>query len=121
MDSVAEEMRALSAQRSAVFLPGSSRAREDALLNRCVEVARADAAPASNEIEANFFLLAAAVLRWKYPIEVSRWKSAGDAYVAANPGSLLTSDEVLQRGWVISLPRLRDMLIHKLTEGLHAH
>ncbi len=115
-----DELRALSAQRSAAFLPGSSRARENALLDRCVEVARSGAVPARNEIEANFFLVAAAVLRWKYPTEVSRWKRAGDAYVSAHPGSLLTSDEVLQRGWVISLPRLRDMLIHKLTVGQHA-
>lgn len=112
---------ALAAQRSAAFTPGSSRAREDALLDRCVEVARSGAVPARDEIEANFFLLAAAVLKWKYPDEASRWKRAGDAYVVSRQGSLLTSDEVLQRGWVISLPRLRDMLIHKLTAGSHAH
>lgn len=86
------------------------RDREADLLDRCVLAARGEITRAQSQIEANFFSLASSTVLSTFP-EVSRAleRSAG-AYFADHPSDELHPAEVIRNGWVISMPRLRDML-----------
>lgn len=92
----------------------SARENEDRMLNRCVWAARHESAHAADQREANVFRLAASVLRSQYPCESQRLSQASERYFADYPEQQLASALVLQNGWIISLPRLRDMLSFKL-------
>ncbi|HWS28317.1 MAG TPA: hypothetical protein VN259_17280 [Xanthomonadales bacterium] len=92
----------------------ASRDVESALLARCSTVARQAVQAALDQREANVFQLAAMVVRSEFPAESKRLMQAGEQYFAAHPDDRLASAEVLRRGWVVSLPRLRDMLSRQL-------
>ena len=87
---------------------------ESALFARCAAVARGDAPGARDQREANVFRLAAMVLQSRFPRESERLMQAGDLYFATYPDERLASADVVRSGWVASLPRLRDMLSHRL-------
>ena len=87
---------------------------ESALLARCAAVAREVAQTAQDQREANVFRLAAMVVRSRFPHESSNLMQASERYFAACPDEKLVPAEVVRNGWVLSLPRLRDMLYHKL-------
>jgi hypothetical protein len=87
---------------------------ESALLSRCALVAQ-DAAPdARDQREANVFRLAAMVVQSRFPGEAGRLMNASERYFTAHPGERLASGQVVRNGWVVSLPRLRDMLSQQL-------
>lgn len=87
---------------------------EAALLTRCAAVAR-DAAPAAqDQREANVFRLASMVVRSAFPREADRLMLASEQYFAAHPNDSLVAGAVVRNGWIVSLPRLRDMLSHRL-------
>ena len=44
-----------------------------------------------------------------------RMLAAGNTYLSAHPQRQLHASEVIRRGWVTNLPRLRDMLSRSLT------
>lgn len=90
------------------------RETEDLMLERCVAVARSWAEAARNSQEANVFELAGSVLRSRMPKEAGRLTAASTAYFAKFPQERLPDGEASRRGWVDSLPRLRDMLTAKL-------
>jgi hypothetical protein len=98
----------------------NARDAEAALLERCVLVASparsANAAQdtAQNAREANVFRLAALVLRPHFPYAAAQWQKASEAYFAAHPQEQVELPEVLRKGWVVSLPRLRDVLSQRL-------
>lgn len=96
-----------------------ARERERRLLERCVVVAQQPTASACDSAEANVFRLAGSVLRSRLPVEASRLKTASDAYFARHPNEQLPTEEVVRRGLVVSLPRLRDMLSRKLHWNAH--
>ncbi len=87
---------------------------EAALLNRCMLVARG-AEVALDQREANVIRLAAMVLRSAFPIESDSLMAASQRYFAAHPSELLHPSEVIRKGWVVTLPRLRDMLSRQLS------
>lgn len=92
----------------------NAREKEKMLLDRCVFVAQHPDASAENGAEANVFRLAGSVLRSRLPVEASRLKAVSAAYFAQYPNEQLPTAEVVRRGLVVSMPRLRDMLSHKL-------
>lgn len=91
-----------------------ARNAESALLSRCVEIARDTAPPAHDQREANVFRLAAMVVQSRYPDASRNLMQASEAYFATHPDEKLPPPDVLRNGWILSLPRLRDLLSHRL-------
>ncbi|MEB2347035.1 MAG: hypothetical protein OZ923_00290 [Comamonadaceae bacterium] len=87
---------------------------ESALLTRCLAAARDVAAAAEDRREANVFRLAALIVRPRFPSESARLMQASERYLAAHPGDKMAAADVVSKGWVVSLPRLRDMLSARL-------
>jgi hypothetical protein len=92
----------------------TSRDLESTLLSRCAAVARQVSAQAQDQCEANVFRLAAMVVQTRFPAESKSLMQASEQYFATHPGEQLAPQTVVQKGWVFSLPRLRDMLSHQL-------
>ena len=88
----------------------TAREIESALLGRCAAVAQERAPSARDQREANVFRLAAMVVQSRFPGESACLIKASEQYFDAHPGERLAPAEVVRKGWVFSLPRLRDML-----------
>lgn len=93
------------------------RAREAAMLDRCVEVARSKTGLASavDGREANVFRVAAMVIQSRFPTESKTLMQCADRYFLAHPNELGPAVDVVQKGDVISLPRLRDFLTRRFS------
>jgi transcriptional regulator with XRE-family HTH domain len=87
----------------------SAREVEADMLRRCAEVAHGLTAPSSQQ-EANIFLVAGNLISSTYREEALEIRSACGKYFENHPGERLSVDDVIKRGWVPSLPRLRDNL-----------
>ncbi|WP_256079479.1 hypothetical protein [Massilia sp. YIM B04103] len=83
---------------------------EFALLARCAAVAREGAQTAQNQREANVFRVAAMVMQFRFPGESGNLMQASEGYFTRYPDEKLEVADVVRKGWVLSLPRLRDML-----------
>ncbi len=94
----------------------TAREVEAALLTRCTVAAQEVAPKAQDQREANVFQLAAMVVRSRFPRESTRLMLASEQYFATHPGERLATSDVVRKGWVQSLPRLR----HMLSQHLHA-
>ena len=97
----------------------AARDAESALLARCVVVAHEDAQSAQDQREANVFRLAAMVIQSRFPVEARSLMQASERYFALNPNDRLASADVVRKGWVLNLPRLRDRL-ERLLESQYA-
>jgi|GEM_PF-317355 transcriptional regulator with XRE-family HTH domain len=95
----------------------NSREAEGRLLARCAETARSTSATAETQQEANVYRVAAMLLRSKFPQESAHLMDACNLYFGSHPNEQLTAEEVVRKGWVFSLPRLRDMLAVRLQQG----
>lgn len=94
----------------------TTREEEEEMLVHCAKVANGEASPI-NQKESNVCRVAALVIRSSLPDESSRLMSASENYFLAHPNDRLPAESVIENGWVISLPRLRDMLILKLDKN----
>ncbi len=92
----------------------TARELEAALLTRCTVAAREVAPAAQDQREANVFQLAAMVVKSRFPRESMSLMRASEQYFAAHPSERLAPGDVVRNGWVLSLPRLRDMLSQHL-------
>lgn len=92
----------------------TARELEAALLTRCTVAAREVAPTAQDQREANVFQLAAMVVRSRFPRESTSLMRASEQYFATHPNERLAPGDVVRNGWVLSLPRLRDMLSQQL-------
>jgi hypothetical protein len=90
---------------------------EAALLTRCVAVARQSQTDIMDSREANVFRLASMVIKSQFPHESACLMQASDRYFSQWADQRVSPADVVQRGWVISLPRLRDMLSRQLQQG----
>ena len=95
----------------------TARDMESALLARCTAVARGAPTAAQDGREAHVFAFAAALVRPQFPRQSQCLLRASEQYFSAHPGEQLAVTEVVGKGWVPSLPRLRDMLGRRL--GAH--
>lgn len=93
----------------------SARETEAALLTRCAAVARSGAPEARDQREANVFRMAAIVMQSRFPRESGNLMAASERYFTTHPDERLASGEIVRNGWIASLPRLRDMLSHRLS------
>lgn len=87
---------------------------EDDLLSRCAAVAQNQAATALDQREANVFRVAAMVIHSQFPQEANALKIASDRYFSSHPDDELECAAVVRHGWVMNLPRFRDMLARRL-------
>lgn len=87
---------------------------EAMLMTRCAAVAMADEHVAHDQREANVFFAAGMVVQSQFPEESRRLKQASEQYFETYPGDRLPAVDVVRQGWVVSLPRLRDMLMRQL-------
>lgn len=92
----------------------AARDTESVLLARCSVVAREAEQSAQDQREANVFRLAAMVVQSRFPSESMCLMRASDRYFALHPDEKLAPADVVRNGWILSLPRLRDMLSHQL-------
>lgn len=92
----------------------TSRDVEHAMLSRCAAAAKGELAHATDQREANVFRLASMVLRPRMPSEADRLMTASECYFRQHPADLLASAQIVRNGWVLSVPRLRDMLTMQL-------
>jgi hypothetical protein len=92
----------------------TAREIEAALLTRCTVVVANALETVHNQCEANVFHLAAMVVKSRFPRESLRLLQASDTYFATHPDERLTTVDVIRKGWVQSLPRLRDILSQRL-------
>ena len=95
---------------SEVPLLAGSRDQEAEMLKKCVLVGRGECLAASNSAEANVFRVAAMLIESRFPLEANRLACVGEEYFAADPAAKLPAVEVIRNGWLISLPRARDLL-----------
>lgn len=87
------------------------RLAEAELLELCAQVCLgSEPATATNQVEANFMDLAYQVIDSEFPAHGLKLRVAADVYFQAHPQDRLEPGEVIRRGWVIGLPRLRSML-----------
>lgn len=94
-----------------------SREQERVLLTRCASIARGLEHVVRDQREANFVRIAGMILVSKFPADSERLIAASRDYFQAYPSELVSPEEVVRKGWVISLPRLRSMLVHELRRG----
>lgn len=87
----------------------SARDVEQAMIRMCRDVASTQTEP-QGEAEANVCRVAGMIVRIRYPVAGARLLEAAARYFAAHPHQQHSSEEVVLRGWLISLPRLRDQL-----------
>ncbi len=88
----------------------TGRETENALLTRCASVARGTKETARDQREANVFRVAAMVLQSHFPAEATALMQSSETYFQDHPAERLPAADVVRRGWIFSLPRLRDML-----------
>lgn len=94
----------------------SGRESEAVMLDRCRWGATRGAEGASDQREANVFRLAAMLVRARHPLSSAGLMAASERYFLAHPDERLAAEDVLRRGWLTSLPRLRDLLEAQLRE-----
>ena len=90
----------------------TARQLESELLARCVAQTNAACEGARDQREANVFRLAAMVLQSRLPKQAELLMRASEVYFSSHSVQPLPAADVLKNGWVVSLPRLRDMLSH---------
>ncbi len=83
-------------------------------LASCLAAVRSPSAMARGAEEANVFRVAAMVLASAWPVQSARLMALSDVYFAQHPADKLPVVQVVHNGWVLSLPRLRDMLSRQL-------
>ena len=92
----------------------NARELEDQFLSRCATAATQPNAVANDQREANIFRMAALLIQSRYPEASSRLLHASTAYFSQHKNEQLTASEVIRNGWLISLPRARDLRYRKL-------
>ena len=94
----------------------SARDNEQKLLERCEAIAKNRETMIQDLQEANVMRLAGMVIRTDNPRASASLLRASELYFRAHPADQLPAEEVIRKGWVISLPRLRDMLSRQLRQ-----
>jgi hypothetical protein len=96
-------------------MSSTARLKEAAMLDRCVLAASSVQAQLVDDVEANVMRVAALVLKSRFPAESARLMQASLRFFKQHQNSQpLTAEQVLRKGWITSLPRLRDMLTEQL-------
>jgi hypothetical protein len=95
----------------------TARELEEQALARCIAATHSASAAPSSAQDANVFRVAAMVLASAWPIQARRLQALSDAYFTLYPADKLPVVQVVKNGWVLSLPRLRDLLTRQLASA----
>jgi len=95
----------------------TAREAENNMLIRCATAARSLTVAAQDQREANVFRVAAMVVQSRLPGEAARLMQVSEDYFLRHPADRLPAADVVRKGWVFSLPRLRELLSLKLLRG----
>jgi len=87
---------------------------EAEMLMRCAAAAHGSLEAARDQREANVFRIAAMVIQSRFPDAATRLMKISEDYFSLHPDDRLPAVEVVKKGWIFTLPRLRDMLSFKL-------
>lgn len=98
----------------------TARETEEALISLCAATARGEIVCARNAREANVLRMAALTLLHRFPAESAAMLAAARAWFAQHPADEVEAAEVIRRGWVLGLPRFREMLSARLKDGVKA-
>lgn len=98
----------------------NARDTEEALLEKCARLARGEQPDALDQREANVVRLAAMVTMTAFPKESSTLRNMSEDFFQKHPSELLEAGEVVRQGWIVSLPRLRDMMTRLLSQRVIA-
>ena len=90
------------------------REKEEILLSLCVKAAAGEVTSVNSPIEANIFRVAGSVILNNYPLEAQRLSNIAKEYFSSFPEDYLHASQIVRNEWIISYPRLRDMLIQKI-------
>ena len=91
-------------------LVADARDTETMLMSRCVQAALGEIS-AADAREANVFRVAAMLLPERLQPQSRQLAAAAQAFFDRAPDEQLDAGEVVRRGWVASLPRLRQVLV----------
>lgn len=90
------------------------RKQEGVLIHSSVDVSRGVSTKAKNSEEANYFRIASMVIRSSFPSESNILLRVSDDYFSHYPDALLSVEDALKNGLIVSLSRLRDSLTRQL-------
>ena len=90
------------------------RDKEEILLSLFVRVAAGEITSVNSPIEANIFRVSGSVILNNYPLEAQRFSTVAKEYFISFPEHCLHASQIVRNEWIISYPRLKDMLIQKI-------
>ena len=92
----------------------NTREKEEILLSLCIAAGAGEIVSINSPIKANIFRVAGSVILNNYPLEAKRLNLLAKDYFIRFPDDCLHASQIVRNGWIISYPRLRDMLIEKI-------
>jgi hypothetical protein len=100
--------------------PVSARDAEARWLRRCVAAATDATVEPADEAEANRFFVAALLLRSTHREASEQLMRTAERYLSAHALKRLAVEDMLRRGWVPPLPRMRSMLTFQMMRHANA-
>jgi hypothetical protein len=92
----------------------TARQIEAQLVTYCARVARGATLAVKDRREANVLAVAARVLSRRFPAEIAHLDAVSEEYLRAHEDERVSAATAVRNGWIVSLPRLRDLLTHEL-------
>jgi len=94
-----------------------AREKEQRMLDSCIAAALGQVASARDQVEASIFRLAASAVQTYYPTRADALWSSSDVYFEEHADQRrLPPADLMAQGHIVTLPRLRSMLLHQLEE-----
>lgn len=92
----------------------TARQVEAELITYCARVARGATVAVQDRREANVLAVAARVLSRRFPAEIAQLDAISERYLRAHEDERVSAAAAVRNGWIVSLPRLRELLTHEL-------
>jgi len=92
----------------------TARQTEAELIAYCAQVARGATVAVKDRREANVLAIAARVLGRRFPSEIAHLDAVSERYLRAHEDERVSAAATVRNGWIVSLPRLRELLTHEL-------
>lgn len=93
-----------------------AREKEQAMLNRCIAGALGEITSADDQVEASIFRLAASALQTYRPEYADALWHSSEVYFDVHPQLPLPPAYLISHGHIVTLPRLRSMLLRQLED-----
>jgi hypothetical protein len=97
--------------------PMLSARMKESIINDCIIRAASGENVELDNVTANVLGLSAVLLKREFPVHAENMLSACERYFTNTKDERLTAKQVLAKNWIISLPRLKDMIAAQLAHG----